>query len=212
MRHITRLNAKWRILLTTLLLLLVCGLALAAYVLPKLPFWIEQNSMSYRALWAAKGAANYQIQIVTGSPPAPPVGWELTVQNGQITRQSIIACDHPSEEYPASNCDTIRQYYSSVGKYTIAQLFALAEDGLGLTQNSLLKCNLSTGNNFRSFSTLDEMRTAAQTCQNYLQSSDVLYAVQYDPDYGYPKTITEYTPSVFDGSMTIEVKDFRVIQ
>src|SRR5262245_11516584 len=74
-------------------------------------------------LWKAEGISSYQMRIVTVVLPSPPVGLDLTVQRGEITKQSIIACDNPSKEYPESLCETIKRYYPAVGNYTIDQLF-----------------------------------------------------------------------------------------
>src|SRR5579871_2860670 len=121
MKHSIWLNSKARIFLAVLLLLLIGGAAMALYVIPKLPFVNVQDSTHDRALWAAKSISHYQIDILTGSLPAPPVEWSLTIQNNQITQQSLVACDHPNQISPAENCAWIRKYYSETGKYTVDQ-------------------------------------------------------------------------------------------
>ncbi len=189
-------------------MLLISGAAAMIYTIPKLAFSVDQELINYRALWDAKQIANYQIDILTVALPAPFVEWKLTIQGEQITQQSLVACNPVN---PTSDCDTIRKYYSWMGKYTIAQLFDLANERIVGTQMSLLKCSLLTGNTFQAFTTFDALWSAAQTCQSYLQGSGALSAVQYDADYGYPKLITSYIPDALDSAVTIEVKRFQII-
>lgn len=163
----------------------------------------------HRALWRENGTPNYQITVVTGALPVPEVGLELTILNGQITKSSILACDAPSEEFPADSCDTIRTYYSSMGHYTIEQLLDIAADGTRQTQRVLTFCPAISIWDFHGFSNPDDLWKAAQACDYLLNSSVMLTSAEYDPNYGYPKYIVMYTPHVFDGTSSIEIRDFH---
>jgi hypothetical protein len=144
--------------------------------------------------------------------PVAPVGLELTVQDGQVTKYIIIACENPSEEYPERWCEPTRHYYWSMGIYTIEELFDIADECTLKTRASLANCPAFAVDEFHGFEDPDNMFNMAQTCKTYLQTSAWLCAVKYDAHYGFPKTIVTYDPSVLDGSTTIIVKEFQVIQ
>jgi hypothetical protein len=167
--------------------------------------------LTQRDFWKAKGISSYQMRVDTVALPSPPVGLDLTIRGGEITNQSIIACDNPSEEYPESLCDTIKRYYSWVGRYTIEQLFDTAQECIRKTQTSFAVCPAVNASEFSAFSTSEDMVNTANACRSYLQGLDSLCTVQYDSDYGYPNHISFYNPNVFDGYSTITVNDFHVI-
>lgn len=182
------------------------------YILPRITSLSSkgENFPDYRELWTSRGVSSYQLEIVIMSLPVPSIGLELTIQNNQIVQRSIIACDNPSTEFPASDCQLNKVYYSKEGNYTVEQLFEIADEGIRQTQLSLIACNLSTGSEFHRFSTIEEMTVAIDTCQNYLRSSDMLYVVEYDPYYGFPTHIISYMPHVIDGRVSITVRNFHV--
>ncbi len=190
-------------------LVLLIAVAAALLFLPALQQIGDPVSRDQRALWNENGSPDYQIRLLTVAPPAPPIGLELTVQGGQITQERILACDSPSDEYPADLCEPIRVYYGWMGRYTINQLFELADNGTWRTRNSMAKCAAFTIQNFQGFSSSDELGQAACLCQTDLQSSDLLASVEYDPIYGYPSRIMNYIRQVMDGGLSVEVQAYR---
>jgi hypothetical protein len=91
-------------------------------------------------------------------------------------------------------------------------LFDIADECTLKTRDSLANCPAFAADEFHSFEDPDNMFNMAQTCKTYLQGSAWLCAVKYDSYYGFPRTIEMYNPSVIDGSTTIIVKEFQVIQ
>lgn len=173
---------------------------------------IENKSSIQHEFWSSKGISSYRIDVTTLALPVLPIGRSLFIQDGKITQDNIISCESPSTEHPAHYCDTIRRYYSGTGQYTLEELFDIADQCTRRTQNIIVICPAFHTSHFQGFSSSDELFDAAKTCEKYLQSSDVLCFVEYDVDYGYPKTIAQYMPQVLDGWVVISVKDFQVVQ
>ncbi len=169
----------------------------------------DTNPASKRALWNERGVSDYHWKIVTVALPAPPIGLELTIRSGQIVSEHIIACDTPSDEFPADLCAPIRRYYSQMGHYTVDQLFELIEIWTRQTETSLAKCQAFPTQDFHGFSSWDDLWEAAQLCQSVLQISDILTSVEYAADYGYPRKISRYIPQAIDGFFSIEIKEFH---
>ncbi|MEO8612733.1 MAG: hypothetical protein ABI690_32870 [Chloroflexota bacterium] len=146
------------------------------------------------------------------APPMVIVAQTLTIRDGKVTQHSIMACDNPSEAYPARDCKTISQYYSGVGVSTVEELFSDADSCLSRTKVALSRCDTFNIHVFQDFPNTDAMFDMAQTCKADLQSSNysMLCAVEYDAFYGYPSTISTYIPWANDGFSRITVKDFRL--
>src|SRR5690349_6145526 len=141
-----------------------------------------------RDLWNTRGGQNYEMVVEDAEMPAPPVVQVLTIQNGKVARTSILVCDRQSSEYHAGNCEAIRTYYSTLGIYTVEELFEIADFGLNRTREAMRKCSAAGGYMFRDFPNSDAMFAMAKTCEADRQSQDrvILTAVEYDPYYGYP--------------------------
>ena len=195
------LKFLWTVVLATAVIMLLALLQLAGDS--------DTNLASRRARWNERRVSDYLLKIVTIALPAPPIGLELTIRSGQIVSERIIACDTPSDEFPADLCAPIRRYYSQMGHYTVDQLFDLADDATSRTQRSLAKCQAFPMQGFHGFSNWDDLWEAAQLCQSVLQISDVLTSVEYGTDYGYPRKISRYIPQVMDGFFSIEIKEFH---
>jgi hypothetical protein len=59
--------------------------------------------------------------------------------------------------------------------------------------------------------TVNQLFDKAEACEN--RTSDSVCTVEYDPDYGYPKAITQKAaPNVVDGNSQLQVLDFHVIE
>jgi hypothetical protein len=169
---------------------------------------------SYRDLWNERGAHSYRIIVDTFAPPIPPIGMELTVQDGEVIKQSIIACDNPSEKYPAHNCAPIRQYYPHWGVRTIEELLDSADSCIAQTRISMSKCPAFSNAGFDRFTSSEAMFDAARTCETYLGKSetmDTLCAVEYEPYFGYPKTLFFYVPGVDDGLGLTTISEFHIL-
>lgn len=167
---------------------------------------------SHRDLWNSRGSNNYEIIIEAVALPQPPVGVKLIIQNGEISNRSIIACDNPSAEYPTRLCEPIRQYYSSVGDYTIEELFDVADTCLNRTRASISKCSSTKIDELNDFIGIDEMFNAVKACDIEFQFPDSFCVVKYDPYYGYPRDISSYYPYFEDGFSSINVKSFQITE
>jgi len=206
------LRFRRRILLTFVLLIVITSAVLLRSTTLPPPIMPEPFSTDYRALWDVRGSTHYRIIVETIAPPVPPLGWELTVRDGEIIDRSIIACDNPSEEYPERLCEPIQTYYQGSGLYTLEELFEIADACTLETQVLLNQCPAYSSSEFRGFSTTDELFDAEDVCEDYLQSWDSLCAVEYDPTYGYPRDTTILVYGVLDAGTTIRVKEVEIIE
>jgi hypothetical protein len=171
-------------------------------------------------LWNSRGGRNYEMIVEVLALPVPPVAQALTIKDGEIVKNSIVACDNPSEEYPAWACEPVKTYYASNGLYTIDELFDMADFGLTNTRKFMRKCRAAGRTMFQDFPNSDVMFAMAKTCdadlQGMIRRADVqlvvLTAVEYDSYYGYPVKITSYTPDAADGMSIIMVKNFRLTE
>lgn len=202
-----------RRLIIKIAVLMVMGTAVVVTVLlTRSAQKLEPVHSEYRSLWLERGSSNYQITVVTTALPSPPIGLKLTIQDRAIIQQSIIACDNPSEDYPASYCEPISLYYSEMGKHTVDDLFDQADECRRRTQMSLATCPAFTVGEFQGFSTTDELFTVIEGCREYFQPSAQLCAVEYEPYYGYPEIISQYTHGVSDGWGSIVVEELQLLQ
>jgi hypothetical protein len=134
----------------------------------------------------------------------------MTVVDGEIIRESIAACDNPSEEFPLGSCELARQYHEQ--SYTIEQLFDTADACIYKTLTVLSHCPAYIRPEFQYVSTEDALSEAVDTCHPYFQSGDFLCAVTYDPDYGYPRELSLLLYSVSDGGSRFSVRDFEITE
>jgi hypothetical protein len=167
---------------------------------------------THRELWDSWGASKYVMVIETIALPQPPVGLELTIEDGEISNRSIIACDNPSGDYPAHYCETIQQYYSWVGNYTVEELFETADMCLAQTRTSLSKCSSSVTNGFDDFPDAERMLDTVRQCEVEFEDTDYFCAVKYHPHFGYPRDISIYNPSLLHGFTSITVKSLTITQ
>lgn len=195
-----------------IILLFVVTIILFGLSLLRSPDGSYRTPVSPREQWNTSGVNHYRMTILTVALPIPPIALDLTIQDDQILEERILNCDENFENYSASNCDSIQRYHPELGRYTIAELFGIADDGIRTTLTSLEKCPLFQRRDFAWFTSVEAMMDAVQTCSDYLDGSDRLTAVEYDPDYGYPITITRYIPEVMDGFSSITIEQFQVIQ
>jgi hypothetical protein len=144
--------------------------------------------------------------------PQPPVAQALTIQDGEVTKHSIIACDNPSKEYPENLCEPISYYYRTLGIYTIEELFEIADVCLSQTRVSISKCSTTVADEFQDFPNAKVMFDTLKTCEAEFEYQDSFCAVEYDPYYGYPKDIFLHYLSFEDGYSTIIVKSFQITQ
>lgn len=75
---------RGRVLLSLLLLLVMVGVVL--FRSTSLP----SGEVDYRALWDERGSNHYRIVVDSLSLPQPPVGLELTIQNGEVREFELI--------------------------------------------------------------------------------------------------------------------------
>jgi hypothetical protein len=199
---------RGRLLLTLLMLVMIAGVVLFR----SMP--LPSGEVDYRTLWDERGSTHYRIIVDSRSLPQPYVGLELTIQNGEVIERSIIACDNPSEDYPEWACEPVRTYYVEWGTHTIEELFTYADSCVRSTQAIISQCPAYSSGGFSSFSTVDEMYEAADTCEDYLPISDSLCTVTHDPYYGYPREIFyyRYGADIHHPVSTIEVKEFEIIE
>lgn len=165
-----------------------------------------------RALWVQRGISNYEMRVVTVALPVPVIALDLTIRDQRIIGKSIVACNNPSEPYHPVDCETIKQYYSQAGAYTVEQLLDIADECTRRTQIALNHCPALDTNHIVRFSSIEEMHNTQQMCQPYFQSDDLICFVEYDADYGYPKSITRDSPLSLDAFSIIQVEDFQVAE
>lgn len=163
------------------------------------------------SIWLDQTTNHYQMNVEAFAPPVPPVALRLTVRDGEIINESIIACDQPTEEHPARLCEPVRTWYTYMARYTIEELFAWAESCIIKTRQTLYKCP-DAPDGFRRFDDPSEMFQVARSCEAYVQGfSDALCTVLYHPFYGYPEEITSLIPGVSDGVGVISIHDFQFL-
>ncbi len=165
-----------------------------------------------RALWAQRGILNYEMRVVTVALPVPVIALDLTIRDQRIIDKSIVACDNPSEPYHPIDCETIQQYYSQAGAYTVEQLLDIADECTRRTHIALNHCPALDRNQVVRFASIEEMHNTQQMCQPYFQSDDLICFVEYDADYGYPKNIFQNSLGLVDGISIIQVEDFQVAE
>jgi hypothetical protein len=165
-----------------------------------------------RELWNARGSNHYTMVVDTVALPVPRVGLELTVQDGEITHYTIIACEHPSEEYPESSCEPIRIYYTRLAMYTIEELFETADTCIPRTQAALSNCPAFVERGLQGFDNAQAMFEMGSACREYVRPENWICYAEYDPDYGYPSLITNYSPNLTDGGSIIKVRNVQIIQ
>lgn len=176
---------------------------------------------THRDLWNTRGGQNYEMIVEWMALPAPPVAQALTIQDRKIVKSSLVACDNPSEEYPAWACEPVKAYYAAYGLYTIEDLFSNADFSLHRTREAMSRCHAVGISTFRDFPNADAMFDAAKTCEADLVSKQIdaqtitistLSAVEYDSYYGYPEKISSTTVGALDSTSFITVKDFRLTE
>lgn len=172
-------------------------------------FVVRNNPSTPRELWNSKGIQDYQIVVETMALPQPVIGLALTIRDGIVVERSILACDNPSELYLAQTCEPIQRYYVGLGTHTIEDLFDIGDNCTEVTQQALAACPLviPSPNGLDSF---DTMLAVADTCHAYLQDAWIC-SVEYDPVYGYPRSIIAYAPNIPDGYSSIQILDFSTI-
>lgn len=160
--------------------------------------------------WQGQSIDSYQMTVFSVSPPASPVGLELKVQQGELVDEKIIACEHPSEDYPEQWCEPTRTYYAYTARITIDDLFEASEQCLERTRQILKDCP-ALSENFRHFEDRDEMYQIADQCSAYISDfSNALCTVQFNSTYGYPEHYYSLVPNTIDGGGAISIRDFRI--
>ncbi len=175
------------------------------------------NPPTHRDLWNSRGGRNYEMTVEVRALPVPPVAQALTIQDGKIIKNRIIGCDTPPIDiYPASDCVTIKTYYSNNGLYTVDELFDMADLWLHSTREFMGKCSAARGELFRDFPNAEAMFEIVNICEADLQGTGTnivaLTAVEYDQYYGYPAKITSTILGALDGTSIITVKSFRLTE
>ena len=171
----------------------------------------ESIARHYRTLWNFAGPQSYQIELEIVSPPVPIVGLALTIREEKIAQKSILACDRPSEEYPASLCEPVRLYYSAIGNLTVEDLFELANDCTRKMRAALKNCPAFAEIESDDGISLNELVDAVQACPNDLKSHASVCAVAYDVNLGYPKSISQVMPGALDSFSSIKVKAITTV-
>jgi hypothetical protein len=168
---------------------------------------------THRELWNTRGGLNYEMIVEDIRMPQPPVAQALTIQDGKVVKNSIIACDNPSDEYPARLCEPVRTYYSTLGIYTVEELFGTADACLSKTRELMSQCSALSATPFQDFPDTTVMFESIKMCSADFQNIEEGFcAVKYDPYYGYPREISIYYPDFTDGFSSITVKGFRLTE
>lgn len=165
-----------------------------------------------RRTWREQGSDNYQMTVVGIGLPAPPAALHLTIENGAIVDESIIACDNPSEDYPENLCAPTRTWYSYLARHTIDDLFEQAAQCLVETRIALRNCS-AVPDDFQQFESGDRMGDIARSCEINTGGGQYysLCTVRFNATYGYPESIESFTPNVNDGGGSVTVTDFQLI-
>jgi hypothetical protein len=171
------------------------------------------NPPTHRDLWNTRGGLNYEMIVEAIALPRPPVAQALTIQDGKVVKNSLMACDNPSSEYPATFCETVRTYYSTLGIYTLEELFGTADACLSKTRELMSQCSALSATPFQDFPDTTVMFESIKMCSADFQNVEEGFcAVKYDPYYGYPREISIYYPAFADGFSSITVKGFRLTE
>ena len=174
---------------------------------------VPKNLADYRTLWNAQGVEYYRMELETILFPQPPVGLELVVRENEIVNSTIIACDNPSEAYPARLCEPIRRYYSWVGRFTIDELFDMADVCIQETRVWFSTCPLFADTEFHDYTDFGALVGTARECLTALPQDGnyvSLCAVSFNSDYGYPNAISRFNPGLIHPSF-ISVNEFQPI-
>lgn len=168
-----------------------------------------------RRTWREQGSDNYQMTVIGIGLPAPPAALHLTIENGAIVDESIIACDNPSDDgyyYSENLCDPVRRWYRYLARHTIDDLFVQAAQCLVETRIALRDCS-AVPDDFQQFESGDRMGDIARSCEINTGGGQYysLCTVRFNATYGYPESIESFTPNVNDGGGSVTVTDFQLI-
>jgi hypothetical protein len=144
-----------------------------------------------------KGSSNYAIIVNTEWLPGPPYDRKLIFRNNQFLFQK----DDPDCKLPSAFCQF---RLSSPDAYSIPALFEQAHRCTNETKAAYMRLNPFTLADFHGLASIEELH-AFGIDSGFLLGFPVLCQVVYDPDYGFPTSITSYTPYVNDGAGVLEV-------
>lgn len=167
-----------------------------------------------RSKWLSHNINNYRMTNVTFGAPAPPAALDLVIRGGEIVEETIIACENPSEEYPARLCEPTRNHYSYLARKTIEDVFEFAESCVARMQTDLASCPYLP-NDFLYFEDRDTMSQVVNDCFDYFNEPYLqlwVCTMQFDEVYGYPKEMSYYITSIVDGLGSVSIRDFQIIE
>ncbi len=166
-----------------------------------------------QATWNNKHITNYTASITTLALPRPAVSVQVVVQDGKVEDEKLLQCEAGEPEYSANTCTVLTTDYHYIAggqfTFTLNDLFEIAQICTDRTRIAVAKCGLPYQIGFTAFSSYIEMFELQKACSQSLQYSDWMCYVEYDAEYGYPKTIIQSSPNVLDGVSVIDVKDFQ---
>lgn len=202
------------VLFTLLLILIVIGLASSLSNRQGLVDVTQTptvQQLTNRELWESHNISNYSMIVETLAFPVPPIGVRVSVKNGEIFSADLVACEPAQTQYRVGLCKTLEEYYpAQAHTFTIEDLLGEAEGCLQQNQSIFRQIGVMPVHSLASSEeVLSFMREHSQSIQS-VTGPDWMCFVEFDPDYGYPTSITSMNPFVFDGVGTISVTEFHV--
>lgn len=163
-----------------------------------------------RARWNSYDMSRYEMTVFVIALPQTPAALHLVIVDGEIVDETILACEHPSDDYPEQWCEPTRTYYAYLARLTIDDLFTTAEHCLETTREDVAVCPFAN-DNFQGFESREEMWDTIEACQEYLNHPASLCSVEFDDTYGYPREISFVTTEVTDGVGGFSIRDFELL-
>jgi hypothetical protein len=157
----------------------------------------------YRAKWTAQGSPNYSITVIFFWLP------EQTRDRVLVFRDNAYASQGPDPDckLPADWC---AQPLSHPEFYGIDRLFREAQQCTDNTKAAYRQCKGTMASGFHGFVTVEALVQFGLSCGPVLSSSTSWCAVEYEPIYGYPRSITWYIPNAMDNAGGFEITKFQI--